>query len=311
MLNKAVNENGFTLMEILVTIVIIGTLAAISVPMFLEQRKVSQRTAVKNDLMNLSVGFETERSKINRYPNYIPTSFQASDGNVLSVKGGVAPPLPTPTPEPTPISTPEPTPEPKIVIRPTNTNKLFNVTYDTSKTTSEILTSTVNKGNLLKHDVIYFDFQPQTNIKAGQKVSGTMTIRSSKNICVDFRLELHKANAAGVDFFEGKQICITAREWLNVDVEAISPEELEKVTMVAFTPYTPTATLQTNEQILSVSTPPAPVYTTPPPAPVQVAPPVYVESDHMFCIQGYNENNPTEIMHYSSEKRTVEPGICS
>lgn len=52
-------EGGFTLIEMLVVILIIGILAAVAIPVFLNQRKAANDAAAVSEAANLAKGIET------------------------------------------------------------------------------------------------------------------------------------------------------------------------------------------------------------------------------------------------------------
>ena len=80
-------EEGFTLIELLVVIIIIGILAAIAIPVFLNQRSKGWDSAVKSDLRNAATAQETWLTDQGEYNALTPVSADAEDDTQLGAVG--------------------------------------------------------------------------------------------------------------------------------------------------------------------------------------------------------------------------------
>lgn len=282
------SEDGFTLVELLVVILVIGILSAIAVPVFLNQRNKAAEASVKSDLKSLGVEMETEMASTGKYPDVIPSSFRASDGNTfkIGIEAGS-----------TNISAGSQAGS--TAVRP------GRVAYHIGAATPDMVdikrTNTEGKATYSGKSMggPYWDYDPVEPIPANTTLTGSLEVKSNRNVCTPPRFEVYLVSGVRVSDYMGPESgCLQAEEWKEISVTYTTTQELDKVTLTAYTTHEAGEVYEFRNPVIVFGS-------------AVNKSNVNVAFNQKFCVEGFHVNNKDKVWHYSALDGGVKEGKCS
>ncbi|MDQ1687074.1 MAG: hypothetical protein QOK42_49 [Frankiaceae bacterium] len=84
-MKRSGRDDGFTLVELLVTMLIIGVLCGIAIPVFLTQRHKATASAAKSDLSNIALMARSVEMSNGSYPSNFVESLEPSSPDASTV----------------------------------------------------------------------------------------------------------------------------------------------------------------------------------------------------------------------------------
>ena len=87
-MRRSVEERGFTLIELMIIVMVIGVLAAIAVPSYRQYVRKNAQSETQSNMLKLSIELEQWRAKTLTYGGFIPSRGWSTTANTVYVPNG-------------------------------------------------------------------------------------------------------------------------------------------------------------------------------------------------------------------------------